>query len=136
MSLTEVAIRAARAAQRTYKVSDEKGLYLLVKPNGARLWRYKYRYAGIEKLFAIGRYPDVSLREARDRRDDARKPVASHVDPSLKIKDRAGGSREYICRRGGGVARDQESVALGEYLAEVSTAILSDVPRRLFGHLR
>ena len=84
MSLTEVAIRAARAAQRTYKVSDEKGLYLLVKPNGARLWRYKYRYAGIEKLLAIGRYPDVSLREARDRRDDARKLVANHVDPSLK----------------------------------------------------
>ena len=84
MSLTEVAIRAARAAQRPYKVSDEKGLYLLVKPNGARLWRYKYRHAGIEKLLAIGRYPDVSLREARDRRDDARKLVANHVDPSLK----------------------------------------------------
>ncbi|MGC8518661.1 MAG: tyrosine-type recombinase/integrase [Steroidobacteraceae bacterium] len=84
MSLTEVAIRAARAAQRPYKVSDEKGLYLLVKPNGARLWRYKYRHAGIEKLLAIGCYPDVSLREARDRRDDARKLVANHVDPSLK----------------------------------------------------
>ena len=84
MSLTEVAIRAAKAAQRPYKVSDEKGLYLLVKPNGARLWRYKYRHAGIEKLLAIGRYPDVSLREARDRRDDARKLVANHVDPSLK----------------------------------------------------
>ena len=84
MSLTEVAIRAARAAQRPYKVSDEKGLYLLVKPTGARLWRYKCRHAGIEKLLAIGRYPDVSLREARDRRDDARKLVANHVDPSLK----------------------------------------------------
>ena len=84
MSLTEVAIRAARAAQRPYKVSDEKGLYLLVKPNGARLWRYKYRHAGIEKLLAIGRYPDVSLREARDRRDDAQKLVANHVDPSRK----------------------------------------------------
>ena len=84
MRLAEVAIRAARAVQRPYKVSDEKGLYLLVKPNGARLWRYKYRHAGIEKLLAIGRYPDVSLREARDRRDDARKLVANHVDPSLK----------------------------------------------------
>jgi hypothetical protein len=47
MSLTEVAIRAARAVQKPYEVSDEKGLYLLVKPNGARLWRYKYRHAGI-----------------------------------------------------------------------------------------
>jgi len=65
-------------------VYDEKGLYLLVKPNGARLWRYKYRRAGIEKLLAIGRYPDVSLREARERRDDARKLVAKHVDPSVK----------------------------------------------------
>ena len=84
MSLSEVAIRAGKPRERPYHVYDEKGLYLLVKPIGARLWRYKYRHAGIEKLLAIGRYPDVSLREARDRRDDARKPVANHVDPSLK----------------------------------------------------
>ena len=112
MSLTEVAIRAARAAQRPYKVSDEKGLYLLVKPNGARLWRYKYRYAGIEKLFAIGRYPDVSLREARDRRDDARKLVANHVDPSL---------RKRIEREG----RGNTFAAVGEEWLETKRVSLS-----------
>jgi len=112
MSLTEVAIRAARAAQRPYKVSDEKGLYLLVKPNGARLWRYKYRHAGIEKLLAIGRYPDVSLREARDRRDDARKLVANHVDPSL---------RKRIEREG----RTNTFAAVGEEWLETKRVSLS-----------
>ena len=112
MSLTEVAIRAARAAQRPYKVSDEKGLYLLVKPNGARLWRYKYRHAGIEKLLAIGRYPDVSLREARDRRDDARKLVANHVDPSL---------RKRIEREG----RGNTFAAVGEEWLETKRVSLS-----------
>ena len=112
MSLTEVAIRAARAVQKPYEVSDEKGLYLLVKPNGARLWRYKYRHAGIEKLLAIGRYPDVSLREARDRRDDARKLVANHVDPSL---------RKRIEREG----RGNTFAAVGEEWLETKRVSLS-----------
>ena len=86
MSLSEVAIRAAKPVQKPYKLADEKGLYLLVKPNGGRLWRYKYRHAGIEKLLSFGAYPAVSLRDARERRDEARKLVANHIDPSVKRK--------------------------------------------------
>jgi integrase len=84
MSLSELAIRAAKPAQKPYKLADEKGLYLLVKPNRARLWRYKYRHAGIEKLLSFGAYPTVSLRVARERRDEARKLVANRIDPSVK----------------------------------------------------
>ena len=84
MSLSEVAIRAAKPRDRSYKVYDEKGLYLLVKPSGGRLWRFKYVHGGVEKLLSLGAYPDVPLKLARERRNEARKQVAAHVDPVLK----------------------------------------------------
>ena len=86
MSLSEVAIRAAKPRDKQYKVYDEKGLYLLVKPNGGRLWRFKYVHGGAERLLSLGAYPDVPLKLARERRDEARKQVAAHVDPSAKRK--------------------------------------------------
>src|SRR6185437_12691664 len=84
MSLTHSAVLGAKPQEKPYKLYDERGLFLLVKPSGARLWRFKYLYGGTEKLLALGAYPDVSLALARDRRDAARKLVANHVDPSAK----------------------------------------------------
>jgi integrase len=86
MSLTEFEIRAAKGKSKAYKVYDEKGLFLLVKPTGARLWRFKYAYAGVEKLLSFGSYPEVPLKRARDKRDEARKLIADAVDPSVKRK--------------------------------------------------
>jgi hypothetical protein len=86
MSLTETAIKAAKPAEKPYKLSDERGLYLLVKPGGGRLWRLKYRVAGREKLLAIGAYPDLSLAKARERRDEARRLLADKIDPSARKK--------------------------------------------------
>lgn len=67
---------------RLIKVTDEKGLYLLVQVSGGKLWRYDYRYFGKRKTLALGAYSDVSLIKARELRDDARKLLASDVDPS------------------------------------------------------
>jgi integrase len=86
MSLTEVEIRAAKPEAKPYKVYDEKGLFLLVKPNGARLWRFKYSHAGAEKLLSLGAYPEVPLKRAREKRDEARSLVADAIDPSAKRK--------------------------------------------------
>jgi integrase len=86
MSLTEFEIRAAKGKSKAYKVYDEKGLFLLVKPTGARLWRFKYGYAGVEKLLSFGSYPEVPLKRARAKRDEARKLIADAVDPSAKRK--------------------------------------------------
>ena len=71
---------------RPYKLFDERGLYLLVQPNGGRRWRLKYRVAGREKLLAIGVYPDVSLANARERREQARQLLANQVDPNARKK--------------------------------------------------
>ena len=90
MALTDTAIRALKPSTKDYKASDEKGLYLLVTPTGGRLWRLKYRSpGGVERKLSLGAYPDVGLKDARDLRDNARKLLASGVDPAeRKRRDR------------------------------------------------
>jgi integrase len=84
--LTEVAIRKARPAGKPRKLADERGLYLEVMPTGAKYWRWKYRYADKEKRMAFGVYPEVSLAEARARRDEARAVLRDGRDPSAERK--------------------------------------------------
>lgn len=84
MPLTEVAVRAAKAHGKDSKLFDEKGLCVLVCANGSKLWRLKYRFAGREKLLSLGGYPDVGLKQAREKRDAARTLVASGIDPSTQ----------------------------------------------------
>jgi integrase len=84
--LTDKAIRALQPSEKPRKVADSLGLYLLIQPYGSRLWRWKYRYDGREKLAAIGVYPEVGLAEARERRDGLRRLLSSGVDPSAHRK--------------------------------------------------
>src|SRR5205085_382528 len=74
----------AKAKDKPYKLFDAEGLYLLVQPDGAKYWRLKYRFAGREKLLALGVYPSVSLRSARDKRAKARATLADGRDPSAE----------------------------------------------------
>ena len=67
-------------------MADEKGMFLYVTPTGGKLWRLKYRFDGKEKLLSLGAYPDVSLKEARAGRDEARKLHAGKIDPSENRK--------------------------------------------------
>jgi integrase len=83
-ALTETQIRAVKSMEKPYKLFDERGLYLLVAPTGGRLWRFRYRHGGVEKLLSLGSYPDVPLKRAREKRDDARGLVADGIDPSAK----------------------------------------------------
>lgn len=84
--LTETAVKAAKPAEKPRKLFDERGLYLFVPPTGARLWRLKYRHGGKEKLLALGAYPEISLKRARERREEARRLIAEGIDPSAKKK--------------------------------------------------
>ena len=79
--LTDKAIKALKPKQKPYKAADGLGLYLSVQPNGSRLWRFKYRFAGKEKLAALGAYPEIGLADARARRDELRRLHAGGVDP-------------------------------------------------------
>jgi len=84
MPLTEAKIRAAKAAEKPVKLFDGAGLFLLVNPSGSRWWRLKYRYGGKERGLSLGVYPEVSLKDARERRDEARRQLARNVDPSAR----------------------------------------------------
>lgn len=82
--LTDKTIKALAPAEKPYKRSDEKGLYLIVRPDGARWWRFKYRIGGREKLLSLGTYPETTLKAARDARDAARAGLLNGIDPSAK----------------------------------------------------
>ncbi|GGB87786.1 integrase [Novosphingobium endophyticum] len=94
MALTDTAIRNAKAKDKPYKLGDAGGLFILVQPSGAKLWRLKYRIHGKEKKVALGRYPDVGLAEARKRRDDAKAELAGGKDPSREKQRRSAQARE------------------------------------------
>lgn len=88
MPLTDVALRKLKPGTKTVRVADEKGLYLQVAPNGSMWWRLKFRFEGKEKLLALGVYPEVSLKEAREKRDEARAMLRGGIDPTANRKAR------------------------------------------------
>lgn len=84
--LTDTAVRTAKPREKPYKMADGDGLYVLVNPGGGKLWRLKYRFEGKERLFAIGAYPAVSLKEARARAVTAKEMIARGIDPCAARK--------------------------------------------------
>jgi integrase len=108
--LTELFIRNVKAPERPRKFFDAGGLFLLLMPNGARWWRLKYRIDGREKLLSLGVYPEVSLKAARAKRDEARKLIATGTDPSAERRAaRAGQNTTFE-----GVAREWMGLQAGK----------------------
>jgi integrase len=105
MPLSDTAIRNAKSPEKPIKLADGGGLYLLLKPNGAKWWRLDYRFAGKRKTLSMGVYPDVGLKSARDRRDEAKRLLAEGIDPGEERKiqkaarsERAENSFEVVAR--------------------------------------
>jgi len=98
MALTIKEIDSAKPTDKPYKLADGDGLCLLIPPSGAKLWRWRYRVNSKEKMMALGEYPLVSLKEARERHSEARKALARGVDPMAE-------------RRAEGEARQKEAEA-------------------------
>ncbi|KGR99692.1 tyrosine-type recombinase/integrase [Burkholderia pseudomallei] len=105
MPLTDVEIRNAPPREKAYRLTDGSGMYLEVSPAGGKYWRFKYRFAGKEKRLALGVYPEVSGKEARLRRDEARRLLANGIDPGIERKvqkaatvERAANSFEAVAR--------------------------------------
>jgi len=105
MPLTDVAIRNAKPTDKPRRVTDGDGMYLEITPAGGKLWRFKYRFARKEKRLALGAYPATGLKEAREKRDAARKLLAAGIDPGEQRKaeraageERAANSFEIVAR--------------------------------------
>jgi integrase len=88
--LTKAKIDAAKPGEKPYKLPDGRGLFLLVSPSGGRLWRFRYRHAGRESMVGLGAYPEVTLKDARDRADEARRQVARGVSPAAEKRAEVG----------------------------------------------
>ncbi|MFA6220604.1 MAG: integrase arm-type DNA-binding domain-containing protein [Erythrobacter sp.] len=86
MALNDVAIKALKPKDRVFAVADEKGLCIEVAVSGSKLWRFRYRFGGKPKVLSFGRYPEVTLKEARQRRDDARGQLRDGIDPGVERK--------------------------------------------------
>ena len=86
MALSDVSIRNAKPTSKAFKLYDEQGLFIQVTPSGGKWWRFKFRFDGKEKLLSLGTYPEVALKQARERRDNARKLLADGIDPSEQRK--------------------------------------------------
>ena len=105
MPLTDIAIRSAKPLEKPQRLFDGGGLYLEISPAGGKWWRFKYRFEGKEKRLSLGTYPDIGLKEARERRDGLRRQLANGVDPGINRKtqkearaQRAADSFETIAR--------------------------------------
>jgi integrase len=103
--LTDTECKKSKPEAKARKLFDVGGLFLLVMPTGGKLWRFKYRYLGKEKLLSLGSYPEVSLLDAREKREDARKLLREGTDPSAKRQEEkasryalAGNSFESVAR--------------------------------------
>lgn len=81
--LTATAVKNAKPRTKAYNMSDGGGFYLLVKPNGTKAWRFNYRYTGKQKTLALGVYPDISLKTAREKHQEARQNLANSLDPNV-----------------------------------------------------
>jgi len=132
MSLTETQIKALKPGEKARKVADEKGLYLLLQPSGGKLWRLKYRVDGKEKLLALGAYPDVPLKMARERRDEARRLLAEGIDPSEHRKTHKSARADAVANSFESVAREWHSKMKPTWSPDHAKKILRRFERDVF----
>jgi len=131
MSLTNIAIKKAKPKKKPYKLSDFGGLYVLVKPNGAKLWRWKYRIDGKENVYSIGAFPTVSFLDARVERDNARVLVKQGIHPAHDRQAQKAAQVEDNANSFNAVAKgwiDQRRPKwTPNYLSQIESALTNDV---------
>lgn len=89
MALSDTTLRNAKPRETQYKLHDDGGLFVIIRPSGGKLWRFKYRFAGKEQQLSFGTYPDVGLKAVRARHDEARSLLAEGIDPGADRKLKA-----------------------------------------------
>lgn len=132
--LTDMQIRAIKPAAKDIKLFDGSGLFLLITPTGGKLWRFKYRFGGREKLLSFGAYPQISLADARQRREEARELIAKGIDPGAAKKEQeAAMLREQETFEV--VAREWHSQFSPQWAPRTAEAILLMLARDVFGEI-
>ncbi len=135
MPLTDTQCRKAQPAEKDYKLADAGGLYLFVTAKGAKSWRMKYRFAGKEKRLTFGLYPEVSLLEARDRRDEARRYLRDNRDPGIEQHKRRAASHAAAGATFEKVGRAWWENQLPRWSAKYAKKLLRALERDIFPDL-
>ena len=139
MSLNAKSVEAAKPKPRSnpkdYKIYDEKGLYLLVKANGSKYWRLRYRFDGKEKLLALGVYPKISLSVARRLQVKAVELLDANVDPSIDKKQQKDAAKLKKANTFEAVARDWFVEEKKEWTADHAMRVLHSLEKEIFPHI-
>lgn len=135
MPLSDAACKNAKPKDKSYKLADEKGMFLLVNPNGSKYFRMKYRFNGKEKIFALGVYPETSLKKAREDRDTARKRIIDGVDPNEHKKALKQASVENMANSFEVIAREWYERNMGDKSADHRKRCLAIFQRDLFPYI-
>ena len=132
MPLTDIAIRRAQPSKKSRKMFDGRGLYLEVAPRGGKWWRFKYRLRGKEKRLSLGVYPDVSLKEARGRCEDARRLLSREIDPSEHRQTLKAARAQQASNSFEAVAREWFATRTSNWTPSHSSRIISQLERDVF----
>jgi integrase len=132
MALTDTGIKAAKPTDKPIKMTDGDGLYLLLNPNGGKWWRFDYRFDGKRKTLSMGTYPDVGLKDARTRRDDARKLIASSIDPGEHRKANKNARADAVGNSFEAVAREWFTKLLPTWTPDHADKIIKRLERDVF----
>lgn len=134
MALTDVKARNAKPADKQRKLYDTDGLFLLIAPAGGKWWRFKYRIDGKEKLLSFGTYPEISLAQAREKRDEARKLVAIGLDPSVNRKAVKSAHNELLANSFESIAREWHTKMKSEnaWTSDHAVTILNRMEKDMF----
>ncbi|KAA0876474.1 tyrosine-type recombinase/integrase [Nitrincola tapanii] len=135
MPLSDRQIKAAKPQEKTYRLSDEKSLYLEITPTGGKYWRLKFRIHGKEKRLAIGVYPDVSLAAAREQRDIARQQLMQGIDPSAAKKAQKQTGREAAENSFEMIAREWFSIRMSDKSEGHQARTIRALEKHLFGSI-
>lgn len=137
MALSDTRIKSAKPKDKPYKLSDGGWLYVLVQPNGSKHWRLGYRFAGKQKVLALGTYPDVTLAQARAKRDQARKLLEKETDPAIVLSKRAKKQRErsQVENSFEAVAREWHENQQGKWSGTHADRVIGSLEKEVFPEL-
>ncbi|MDE1475499.1 tyrosine-type recombinase/integrase [Xenorhabdus bovienii] len=135
MKLTARQIETAKPQDKDFKLSDGGGMYLLIKVNGSKYWRLKYRIAGKEKLLAIGTFPLISLAEARKKRDEAKKLMAEGIDPNQDKKQKKLAAQGEINNTFENITREWYSKRVDRWSASYAEEMMETFEKDVFPYI-
>ncbi|MCL1886611.1 MAG: integrase arm-type DNA-binding domain-containing protein, partial [Betaproteobacteria bacterium] len=130
--LTDAQPRNAKAREKLYKLSDGGGLYLLVMPDSSKYWRMNYRFDSKNKTLAFGKYPDVSLSEARKRRQEARTQIQQGIDPAEDKKAKRAARKEATANTFEKIAREWHHNRLNGWTPQTAKEIINRLEKDIF----